>query len=183
MDGERIGEFVRLLLKWNVRINLTGARSAEDVVGEHLIDSFAMAGFVPEGARVVDVGSGGGLPAIPLAILRPECFVTMVEPRGKRVAFLRTAVRELGCGHSEVVHGRVDSIPRHVYGVAGSRATFEVSQWLEVARDLVVRDGRIVAFASSAVPAVSGLALSASVSYLTSGGGRRWAGAYVPRGT
>ena len=91
---KRVIEFCRLLIAWNVRVNLTGARTVAEVVGEHVVDAFAMARLVPPGSSVVDVGAGGGLPGVAFAILRPDARLTMVEPRAKRVAFLRTAVRE-----------------------------------------------------------------------------------------
>src|SRR4029079_16814605 len=88
--------FWSLLLTWNARINLTGAGTRDELLGEHFPDALAMASLVPPGARLVDVGSGGGLPAVPLSVLRPDLGLTLVEPRAKRVAFLRTAVRTLG---------------------------------------------------------------------------------------
>src|SRR5450631_204870 len=82
--AERVCLYFRRLLEWNVRVNLTGARSMVDLIGNHLPDSFAVSRFVPVGSDVVDVGSGGGLPAIPFSIIRPDCRVTLLEPRAKR---------------------------------------------------------------------------------------------------
>ena len=89
-------EFWRVFAAWNDRINLGGARSFETLVTAHLVDAFAARRFIGPGDLVLDVGSGGGLPAIPLAILCPDSRFELWEPRAKRAAFLRAATRELG---------------------------------------------------------------------------------------
>src|SRR5436853_71284 len=98
----RLHRFYELLLVWNRQINLTGARSLDELLSEHLPDSFALSRLVPQSASVADVGSGGGLPAIPFALLRPDASLTLFETRAKRVAFLRTAIRELGVGSARI---------------------------------------------------------------------------------
>src|SRR5688572_2192982 len=80
----RLAQYVELLLTWNASINLTGARSADALVSEHLPDAFALARLVSGFASLVDVGSGGGLPGVPLAVLEPAVAVTLSEPRAKR---------------------------------------------------------------------------------------------------
>lgn len=140
--ARRLAEFAQLLLRWNARINLTGARNGDDLLREHFPDSFALASLVPPSATLVDVGSGGGLPALPFALLRPDVAVTLVEPRAKRVAFLRTAIREVPlaatvfCGRTEEVEG--------TYDVASSRATFAPGEWLREGRRLVRGGGEVV---------------------------------------
>lgn len=133
--GGRLFSFCQLLLKWNATLNLTGAKSTLDLAEEHLSDAFVLAHFVPQGAQVVDVGSGGGLPAMPLAILRPDLSVTFVEPRTKRVAFLRTAVRELGV-NGLVWGGRIEDWSGKP-SVAMSRATFAPEEWVSIGTNLV----------------------------------------------
>jgi 16S rRNA (guanine527-N7)-methyltransferase len=124
----RVAAFVELLLRWNARINLTGARTPDELLREHLPDSFALAALVPAGASMVDVGSGGGLPAVPFALLRPDVSLTLVEPRAKRVAFLRTAIRELGAA-AKLVGDRMEVVPGPFQAVT-SRATFAPRDWL-----------------------------------------------------
>jgi 16S rRNA (guanine527-N7)-methyltransferase len=140
----RLAAYVQLLLRWNVRINLTGARDAGEILRDHLPDSFALSALVPDSARVVDVGSGGGLPALPFALLRPEAILTLVEPRAKRVAFLRTAVRELGL-QSTVVAGRMEDLSE-TFAVAGARATFPPEEWWRKGQSLVAPGGQLVFF-------------------------------------
>jgi len=148
----RLQSFVALFAKWNRSINLASLRSDEELVSRHLIDSFALAGLVGSSVEAaVDVGSGGGLPGIPLAVLLPSTAFTLFEPNRKKVAFLRTAVRELGLGGRVLVQAESVAVPvaeawRGRFQLALSRATLAPPSWLEMGRDLVGRDGRIAVF-------------------------------------
>lgn len=185
---DRLGQFAARLLEWNRRINLTGASSLADLWGEHFPDALAMAALIPRDARVVDVGSGGGLPAVPFGVLRPDVQVLLVEPRQKRVAFLRTAVRELGLGFG-VEAVRLEALHvKEAFDAAASRATFSPAEWVGLARDLVRGEGRILVFAARAGEGRAGAAAvegawAAELAYATAAGHPRWAGAFVPRGT
>jgi 16S rRNA (guanine527-N7)-methyltransferase len=84
------------LIHWNARLNLTRIRSLEDSVRFHYCESLFLGRFLPEGHhRIADIGSGAGFPGIPVAILRPECEVTLVESHQRKSVFLREASREL----------------------------------------------------------------------------------------
>lgn len=178
--------FARLLLYWNQRINLTAAKSPDDLIAEHIPDSFAMAQLVEFNARVVDVGSGGGLPGIPFALLRPDCPVTLIEARAKRAAFLRTALRELGVANATVISRRMESVTelRHAFDGASSRATFPPTEWLARARSLLVPGGRALAFTTPAELARIPDRLAARIDYVIRGSAKRVVGAFdVPRET
>jgi 16S rRNA (guanine527-N7)-methyltransferase len=137
--------FGELLMEWNARINLTGSKTLVGLVDEHLPDAFAVASVLTEPATVIDVGSGGGLPAVPLAVLRPTLRLTLVEPLAKKAAFLRTAVRELGLGGSVTVEARrVEDLAPASFDVAMSRATFPPPVWVELAQTLVRPGGRVL---------------------------------------
>jgi 16S rRNA (guanine527-N7)-methyltransferase len=139
------------LLRWNARINLTAASSIDVVVREHFPDAFALALKLDGAARVIDVGSGGGLPAIPLAVLRPLLALELVEPIAKKAAFLRTAIRELDLGgrvsvrggRGEAVAQVVSSDPSAGFDAAISRATLPPPKWLALGRRLVRPGGRV----------------------------------------
>jgi 16S rRNA (guanine527-N7)-methyltransferase len=139
--------FGELLLRWNARINLTGARSLETLVESHYVDAFALAAWLPEPLRLIDVGSGGGLPALPLALLRPQLHVQLCEPIAKKGAFLRTAIRELGlAGRVGLDTRRGEEIAEAGGGnfdAAVSRATLEPQAWLELGRRLTREAGRV----------------------------------------
>ncbi len=99
--------YVQDLLHWNARINLTAITEPTQVVSHHILDSLAVAPFLGAGP-VLDVGSGAGLPSLPLAILRPELRFTSIESRHKKCAFQREAGRRLGLGNHQVVTARVE---------------------------------------------------------------------------
>src|ERR1700730_14203736 len=93
---DRLERHYRLLTLWNKRINLTRINSLEDVVRFHYCESLFLAKELPVGAlSIVDVGSGAGFPGIPVAILRPECRVHLLESHQRKAVFLREASREL----------------------------------------------------------------------------------------
>jgi 16S rRNA (guanine527-N7)-methyltransferase len=177
--ARRLALYLGELLRWNQRLNLTGARGARELIGEHLPDSFALSRLCPEGADVVDVGSGGGLPAIPFAILRPDCRVTLVEPRAKRVAFLNTAVRSCECRSVAVLRCRGEELPARSFSLATSRATFRPLVWLELAPSLLGPGGRAIVLAAGplAAPPSAGKLVD-SFEYRTESGAPRWSGSY-----
>ena len=185
LQVEKIAAYVDLLVQWNASVNLTGARRPEDVVEDHLPDSFALAKLVPANAAIVDVGAGGGLPGVPFAVLRPDCQTTLLEPRAKRTAFLGAARRVLaGFAAFEIVRGRHDELPVGTFDVAASRATFQPDEWLDVGSPLVRKGGDVIVFTTAVLDGSSaGLLLRESVAYSTPRGVARWAGAFVPRGT
>jgi len=150
--------YAALLMRWNERINLTAAGSLDQLVADHFPDAFALARRLGLGeARVVDVGSGGGLPAIPLAVLRPGLTIELCEPIAKKAAFLRTAVRDLGLGARVSVRtARGEQVaaeaPRS-FDAAISRATLTPDKWLALAARLVRPGGRLFALtAADALP-------------------------------
>lgn len=145
---ERAREFVRLLRKWNASIRLIGDTS-DEAVQRHLDDAASLLPVLPDSSRVVDVGSGNGLPAIPIAIARPDLALTLVEPIAKKVAFLRECRRALRLDNVEVVRARDDELIAREsfrpFDVAVSQATFAPAVWLERGAALVKPGGLVVA--------------------------------------
>jgi 16S rRNA (guanine527-N7)-methyltransferase len=135
--------FATELLRWNARINLTAA-STLDEVRHHIVDCRAIVEHIPPTTqRVIDVGSGGGLPAAVIAILRPEIAVTALEPVHKKHAFLQHVRRQLAPN----LDARAERVEQHVgrgYDVATSRATFALDEWLAVGRTLVRAGGLVL---------------------------------------
>ncbi len=104
---DRAEAYLDLLARWNVRVNLTGARSAADRV-RLLVASVLPALPLPDPGRMIDVGSGNGSPGLVLALLRDDLEAILLEPRARRWAFLREATRAVGCGGVEVLRLRHD---------------------------------------------------------------------------
>jgi 16S rRNA (guanine527-N7)-methyltransferase len=102
--------YTQLLREWNQRINLVSRRDTDRILTYHVVDSLAVQRLVPQGARVCDIGSGAGLPGIPLAIARADLKMLLVEASQKRSSFLRMAVAELGLERLEVLNERAESL-------------------------------------------------------------------------
>lgn len=151
LDG--LAAYLELLSKWNARINLSGSREPEALAG-HVLDCLGVVPHVPADAkRLVDVGSGAGLPGAILAIARPGLAVTALEPVHKKHAFLAAVRRELGVNNLQAFAERVE-VHREAagfvgYDVAVSRATFAVPEWLVCGRTLVRAGGVVLAMEGS----------------------------------
>lgn len=144
---EALGRWLDLITSWNAKVDLTAARSDGELADLMLADARLLSEHIPEGRRVVDVGTGAGAPGLPLALLRPDLDVTLVEPLQKRVAFLRTAIGTL------VQRGELARAPRverargedlvragRSFEVAISRATLAPDAWLRLGAALTGRE-------------------------------------------
>jgi 16S rRNA (guanine527-N7)-methyltransferase len=133
--------YLALLDKWNRVYNLTAVRDAERMVSHHLLDSLAAVQYFNSGA-VLDVGSGGGLPGIPLAIARPELRVTLIDSIAKKTAFLLQTKAELGLGNVQVVTSRVEDFrPEAQFDVITSRAFSDLKEFVTLTRHLLKPGG------------------------------------------
>jgi 16S rRNA (guanine527-N7)-methyltransferase len=143
---ERLGCYVELVAKWNRKINLTAAKRASEQVEVLLADALVLSdrAIIPDRARVLDVGSGAGAPAIPLILLRDDLTACLVEPKQKRVAFLNTVIGSLDLNRSvTVLPKRIaldeKEITTQRFDVAVSRAVFKPDVWLSIARQYAQR--------------------------------------------
>jgi 16S rRNA (guanine527-N7)-methyltransferase len=129
--------YVDLLLKWNRTYNLTAIREPERMVSHHLIDSLAVLPHLPQGS-LVDVGSGGGLPGIPIAIAQPQRQLTLNDSNHKKGAFLQQAAIELGLANVDVHIGRAEAWrPIQLFDGAISRAFAELIDFISACGHLV----------------------------------------------
>lgn len=148
LPGEIILEllaYAALLGKWNKTYNLTAVRDASQVIGRHVLDSLAVLPYVAA-VPLLDVGSGGGLPGIPLAIVRPQLAVTLVDGNSKKTAFQRQAVIELGLANVTVHGGRIeDWRPATPFPQIVSRAFAELADFVALTRHLLASGGRWLA--------------------------------------
>ncbi len=156
--GPRASAAVRTWLErlqeWNARIDLTAARSPEELVDLMLGDALVLAPELPPGASLVDVGTGAGAPGLALALLREDLRVTLCEPLGKRASFLRTVIGAVGRSDVAVERARGESLARPGPGwdVAVSRATLAPPAWLELGASLVAPGGAVWALLAKDAP-------------------------------
>lgn len=137
--------YLRLVEKWNHVYNLTAIRSIETMLTHHVLDSLAVVRHIT-GERIADVGSGAGLPGIPLSIALPNAHVTLVDSNHKKAAFLQQAAIELPLGNVDVVCERVESWqPPHRFDVVISRAFAELGEFVAAAGHLCRADGVLAA--------------------------------------
>jgi 16S rRNA (guanine527-N7)-methyltransferase len=158
-------QLLDLVVLWNQRVDLTAARSPEELIDLYLADALVLAARAADSARQrwTDVGTGAGAPGLVLQLLRPELALTLVEPRAKRVAFLRTALGQLRL-RAQLVAGRSESLGAGECDVAVSRATFPPEQWLaEGAR--LARQAVWVLLARGTAPSLPGWELAEQVDY------------------
>ncbi|CDH20576.1 16S rRNA (guanine(527)-N(7))-methyltransferase RsmG [Xenorhabdus bovienii] len=119
---QQLVAYVDMLNKWNKAYNLTSVRDPEQMLVRHIMDSIVVNPFL-HGTRFIDVGTGPGLPGIPLAIVRPDSHFTLLDSLGKRVRFLRQVQHELGLGNIDPVQSRVEEfIPEPPFDGVISRA-------------------------------------------------------------
>jgi 16S rRNA (guanine527-N7)-methyltransferase len=138
------------LKKWNKTYNLTGLRKDEDIIIKHFLDSILYLNVMPDGEiRVADIGTGAGFPGIPIKIVRPEIEVYLIEPSGKKAAFLRHIIRELQLKRIEVVEKRIEDtkvnreLPLPV-DVAVTRALFNIKDFIKKASHIVKQGGILI---------------------------------------
>ena len=141
---DRLAAFLDELATWSARGGLTGLRTARSRVEDGIMDCVPLAGIVRESARLVDVGSGNGLPGLVVAVMRPDVRVVLLEPSARRTSFLRSASSAASV-ECEIVRERVEDWTPEPFDVAVSRAVFPVPRWLDLARPLVRQGGSIVA--------------------------------------
>lgn len=143
----RLASYGNLLIKWNARMNLTAIREPAGILERHLVESIAAAEFVPAQVKtLLDFGSGGGLPGVPIAICREEITVTLAESQSKKAAFLAEVVRTVG-GALQVHAGRVEALPVAVrFDVVALRAVDRMPEAVQQARGRINTGGFLMLF-------------------------------------
>ena len=145
-QADQLARFAALLVRWNAVHNLTAISSPANILSHHLLDSLAI--LPPTSSicgekqcRVLDVGSGGGLPGIPLAIARPNWQVTVVDKVQKKAAFLTQARLELGLSNLACVHARVEDLTAPPFDLIVSRAFSSLEDFVRVSAHLLGPSG------------------------------------------
>ncbi len=126
--------FIKLIEKWNKAYNLTAIRDREEMARLHILDSLAIVPHI-EGKRVIDIGTGAGLPGIPLAICLPEIDFTLLDSNAKKTRFVQQVVLELKLKNVEVLHSRVENYhPEKTYDAVLTRAFAGLSDIVKLPR-------------------------------------------------
>lgn len=149
--------YVELLFKWNKVYNLTAIRDKSEMVSHHLLDSLAVVPHLWLG-RWLDVGSGGGMPGLVLAIVKPDWQFTLLDSNTKKTGFVQQAVIELGLKNVSVHSGRVEEWhPNYRFDGIISRAFAELGDFLAVSRHLIAPNGRWAAMKGQPEPELAGI--------------------------
>jgi 16S rRNA (guanine527-N7)-methyltransferase len=138
------------LVKWNSKINLTSITLPQDIAVKHFVDSLAPAQFISENARLLDIGSGGGFPGIPLKILKPSLSVLLIDGVRKKANFLKHVVRILKLESIKVLHVRAENLVEDLafsnsFDVVISRALSSLDVFVDLAMPLLAAHGIIIA--------------------------------------
>jgi 16S rRNA (guanine527-N7)-methyltransferase len=136
--------YLALLSRWNQAYNLTAVRDPLEMVGRHLLDSLSLGPYL-FGGSVLDLGTGAGLPGIPLALLQPERRFWLLDGNGKKTRFVRQAVMVLGLANCEVVQARMESYrPGRKFATIVARAVASLSDIQALAEPFLERPGRLL---------------------------------------
>jgi 16S rRNA (guanine527-N7)-methyltransferase len=147
--GQLLG-FITLLEKWNKAYNLTAIRDREDMVRLHLLDSLAIVPFI-EGKRVIDIGTGAGLPGIPLAVYLPDIEFVLLDSNAKKTRFVQQAIIDLKLGNVSVCHNRVEQYhPEKGFDTVITRAFASLSDIVQLTAHLLNKDGVLLAMKGQA---------------------------------
>ncbi len=141
---EKLLAYLALLIKWNKAYNLTAVREPQEMISRHLLDSLSILPYVRDEA-IIDVGSGAGLPGIPLAICRPQLAVTTLDSNGKKTRFQLQAKLALGLDNLTVVHERLENYRTEPYPQVVSRAFASLQDMIHWTGDLCRPDGIFLA--------------------------------------
>ena len=142
---DQLASYLHLLVKWNRVYNLTAIRDEAKMVSHHVLDSLAVVNHLPDG-NILDVGSGAGLPGIPIAISCPDRVVTLLDSNHKKSAFLKQAIAELGLTTTQAVTARVETYqPLETFKIVISRAFSDLADFVKLAGHLCAVDGVMIA--------------------------------------
>ncbi len=138
-------QYLDLLIKWNKVFNLTRICDPKEMVLLHILDSLSINPYL-HGTRILDVGTGAGLPGIPLAILRPEKKFVLLDSNNKKTRFLTQVVHELKLANVDIIHSRCEDLhPVHLFDSILSRAFASLEVMLKATQHLIDQDGRFLA--------------------------------------
>lgn len=139
-------DYYLLLIEWNEKMNLTAITEVNDVILKHFIDSLTICKYIPQNAKIIDVGTGAGFPGIPIKIYREDTQITLLDSLNKRVLFLQEVINKLDLKSIEAIHGRAEEIARNnkyreKFDVVTSRAVANMSTLAEYMIPFIKTEG------------------------------------------
>lgn len=169
------------LLEWNRRINLTAITKPEDVAVKHFLDAIAPLAHLPAHGRLLDIGTGGGFPGLPLKVMVPELSMTLIDGVRKKINFVKHVIRQLELGSIQALHARAEVLGRDrayagVFQTVVCRALADPDHLLALAEPLLAPGGRIIAYQGPQGGSLT--ATDADGAYLTRGNRRFLATVY-----
>lgn len=146
---EQFFTYKELLIEWNKKMNLTAIEQEGDIITKHFIDSLSIASYIPDTAKVIDIGTGAGFPGIPLKILKKDLSITLLDSLNKRITFLEEVIRNLSLENIQAVHARAEELAhkeeyREQYDIAVSRAVAPMHTLLEYMLPYVKIGGKCI---------------------------------------
>jgi len=142
---QQLLDYLQLMLKWNRAYNLTAIRQLDEMVVRHVLDSLSIMPYI-SASPVLDVGSGPGLPGIPLALCLPDCRFVLLDSNGKKTRFLTQAKIDLGIENIDIIHSRVEDYrPSFGFEIITCRAFAALNTILERTQHLVISTTRVLA--------------------------------------
>ena len=148
--------YMNLLIEWNKKINLTAITEPDEIILKHFVDSLTISKYIPDGTKLVDVGTGAGFPGIPLKIYRQDIEITLLDSLQKRINFLDEVIRELNLEKIETLHSRAEDFGkdkkyREKFDIATSRAVANLATLSEYLLPLVKVGGKVISMKGSLI--------------------------------
>lgn len=145
---QKLITYLKLLKKWNRRINLTSVTDGKDIVIKHFLDSLSISELLSMNARILDIGSGAGFPGLPLSIVNPGLSVTLLDTVGKKVVFMREVIRKLKLNNAVAITGKAEDVNSKLaissFDFVLTRAVGSIKEVLNVSLPYVKNDGKVL---------------------------------------
>lgn len=146
-DIEKFLIYLEELELWNKKINLTAIKKDDNIITNHFLDSLAIVKYINPDSTLLDIGSGAGFPGVPVALSRPDCFVTCCDSAGKKIMFINHIVRKLGLQNVKTISCRVGEGEQNLgfYDYVVTRAVSDLLTVIKLSKTYMTESGKIIA--------------------------------------
>lgn len=154
MQIKQFYEYMKFLLEWNEKINLTAITDENEIILKHFIDCMSIQKYINNNDNIIDLGTGAGFPGVPLKIMMPKAKITLVDSLNKRINFLNQLINKLELKNIKTIHSRAEELAknkeyREKFGVAVSRAVAPLNILAEYTLPFLKISGKLVAMKGS----------------------------------